>query len=306
MTELPADSRKALPITVVIPVYNRRDLLPAVVASVTGQEGFRVEHVLIVDDCSTDGSADVAAALGVEVLRLPVNGGAAAARNAGLERVTTDWVAFLDSDDAWRPNLLATLWPATDGRVLVSGSAVLSAGGRPLTLIGPSRPPGRLLRSPRDVIVPENRVVTSSTIVRADVARALGGFDVSLRYSEDLDLWVRVLREGTGWADATPTITYNRGTSSKSQDTHGVDVARAGIVARYTEAGWWRPADAEQYLGGMYWDAARTALRARAWATARSALLNCMRNPHRIRGLAACMGRHRRLRRRLTQLPDLS
>jgi glycosyltransferase involved in cell wall biosynthesis len=139
-----------LPITVVIPVYNRRDAIAQTVASVAGQRDASVASVIVVDDASTDGSAEAAARCpGTEVVRLDVNGGSAAARNAGLARVTTPWVAFLDSDDLWRPGLLRALWPHTARDVLVSGAAVLEADGRPVTLLGTALPGGQPLRPTR-------------------------------------------------------------------------------------------------------------------------------------------------------------
>lgn len=293
---------RVLPVTVVIPVYNRERTLEQTLRSVEQQRGYRVAQTLVVDDKSTDHSVAVAEGLGYDVVRLPRNGGAAAARNEGLRLTTTPWVAFLDSDDCWEPNLLATLWHHTSEHVLVSGTAFLCEGEHPVSLIGASRPPGMTLRTPMDIIDPENRIVTSSTLVRTDLAARLGGFNTSLAYSEDLDLWLRVLQHGSGWCDATPTIRYHRGPTSKSQHQRGVDEARAGIVYRFAREDSW-PSDAVQrYLGGVYWDTTRTALRNRDWHLALQRAFKIVSRPDRISGLVRCLRRHRRLRRRLGQL----
>jgi glycosyltransferase involved in cell wall biosynthesis len=291
-----------LDLTVVIPLYNQRDAIAKCVASVQRQVGAAAAHTLVVDDASSDGSADAAAALGCEVIRLEDNGGAAAARNVGLHAAQTAWVAFLDSDDEWHPDLLTTLWPATERHVLVSGAAYLRTGDRVKTLLGPTSLPGTLLGSPRDALVPANPVVTSATMVKRELADGLGGFDTSLRYSEDLDLWLRLLEHGTGWCDARPVMTYHRVASSKSQEAHGgVESAREEIVRRYTGRPWWSGADCDRYLGHMYYEGARNAARSRAWGLAARHLGRSLRGPRRIQGVVQSLDRHRRLRRRAAQ-----
>jgi glycosyltransferase involved in cell wall biosynthesis len=293
-----------LPITVVVPVYNRRDTIRETVASVSGQQGASVAATVVVDDASTDGSADVAARCpGCEVLRRQVNGGSAAARNAGLDRVATPWVCFLDSDDLWHPALLRTLWPHTTGSVLVSGTAVLEVDERPVTLVGTASASGQELHSPADILAPANPIVTSATVVRTDVVRRVGGFDTGLRYSEDLDLWLRVLEHGRGWCDPTPVLTYRRGTTSKSQQAHGgVERARAQIARRYARRDWWSPVTCERYLGGMYWEGARSAMRGAEWPLALDYLRRVFRHPQRVRGAVEGLDQNRRRRRRAAAL----
>jgi GT2 family glycosyltransferase len=293
-----------LPITVVIPLYNRRKTICETVASVSGQRDASVAATIVVDDASTDGSAEVATRCpGCEVVRLDVNGGSAAARNAGLERVATPWVGFLDSDDLWLPTLLSTLWPHTTGNVLVSGAAVLEVDERPVTLLGTASAAGQELRSPADILAPANPIVTSATLVRTEVVRRLGGFDAGLRYSEDLDLWLRVLEHGPGWCDPAPVLTYRRGATSKSQQAHGgVERARAHIARRYELRDWWSHGACERYLGGMYWEGARSAMRDARWPLAWHYLRRVVRHPRRIQGAVEGLDQNRRRRRRAAGL----
>jgi GT2 family glycosyltransferase len=288
----------------VIPLHNRRDTIRETVASVSGQHDASVAATVVVDDASTDGSAEVAGECpGCEVVRLEVNGGSAAARNAGLQRVATPWVCFLDSDDAWRPGLLSTLWPHTAGNVLVSGAAILEVDGRPVTLVGTANAAGQELRSPADILAPANPIVTSATLVRTDLVRSLGGFDASLRYSEDLDLWLRVLEHGRGWCEPSPVLAYRRGATSKSQQPHGgVERARAHIARRYELRDWWSPALCERYLGGMYWEGARSAMRGAHWPLAWRYLRRVLRHPQRVRGAVEGLDQNRMRRRRAAPL----
>lgn len=294
-------SDPVLPLTVIIPVFNREETLAATLRSVEQQAGFRVAKVLVIDDRSTDGSVAVAEGLGYEVVRLPENGGAAAARNVGIGLAKTPWIAFLDSDDRWRPNLLATLWPFTDSHVLVSGSAYLRAGTQLVSMIG-VQPPGLTLRGPLDIVDPENPIVTSSTLVRGDIVSELGGFDTTWSYSEDFDLWLRVLEHGPGWCDATPTIEYQRGATSKSEHGSEVDDARVRIVYSFADRPWWRKRSAERLVGVIYWEAIRSALRSRRWGLALRQARKVVTSRDRVTGAVACIRRRRRLRLRLKEL----
>lgn len=213
----------------------------------------------------------------------------------------TDWVCFLDSDDLWWPELLTTLWPRTPDRVLVSGAALLFVSGQLLTVLGTSYPRGQELVSPAELLVPANPVVASATLVRTRVVRDVGGFDAKLRYTEDLDLWLRLIERGHGWCDPRPVLTYHRGEGSKSQQSHGdVERARAYIASRYEGRPWWTPGVRERYLGGMYWEGARLALRSQNRRSALLCLGRAFAHPARVRGVAESLDRNRRLRARAT------
>src|SRR5258706_15592076 len=93
-------------ISVVIPAYRAAKTIGRAIASVIAQT-HGVLEVLVIDDGSPD---DVSAATerfgaAVTVIRKE-NGGAASARNLGIERARGDWIAFLDADDYWHPDKL--------------------------------------------------------------------------------------------------------------------------------------------------------------------------------------------------------
>lgn len=93
-------------VAVVVPVFNAARFLREALASVLAQTYPHTE-LIVVDDGSTDGSAEVAEAVtGQPVIRQP-RSGAAAARNAALERCRADIVAFQDADDVWLPQKTA-------------------------------------------------------------------------------------------------------------------------------------------------------------------------------------------------------
>ncbi|MEO5558592.1 MAG: glycosyltransferase family 2 protein, partial [Dokdonella sp.] len=98
-------------VSVVMPVYNAAATLRKSIDSVLGQSHAAVE-LLAVDDGSRDASAQIldeyaARDPRVRALRMPVNGGVAAARNLALDAAQGRYIAFLDSDDWWHPDKLA-------------------------------------------------------------------------------------------------------------------------------------------------------------------------------------------------------
>ncbi len=97
-------------IDVVIPVWNRAHVIAGAIESVLSQRPppDSTFAITVIDDGSTDGLSEVLRAYGprVSCVRHPRNMGAAAARNTGVEAAQGDYVAFLDSDDAWLPDKL--------------------------------------------------------------------------------------------------------------------------------------------------------------------------------------------------------
>ena len=191
-------------VTVVIPVYDRRREVHRALASVLAQSR-RPQTVVVVDDGSSDGSGEVARRLGAEVVRQE-NAGSGAARNLGLRSARTTWVAFLDSDDEWHTDHLATLVDAATSRggVLVSTGARTDSGD----LIGSLRSSPVRLRGQADVLWPWNPIVTSATLVDRSAAIDAGGF-AARRHSEELPLWTRLVERGSGWSLPDITVDYH-------------------------------------------------------------------------------------------------
>jgi len=107
-------------IAVVIPTYNRADLLPLTLAAIRAQTR-PPDEIVVVDDASTDDTPSLLARMADEMKLRSVriaNGGDLAARNVGLRLCASDLVAFCDSDDLWRPDHLskmAALFDAVPG-----------------------------------------------------------------------------------------------------------------------------------------------------------------------------------------------
>jgi GT2 family glycosyltransferase len=93
-------------VSVIVPNYNYAKTLPACLAAVRAQQ-YPVSEIIVVDDASTDDSAQIARASGCTLLEQPGNRGAAAARNAGAAASSGDVLFFVDSDVELRPDAVA-------------------------------------------------------------------------------------------------------------------------------------------------------------------------------------------------------
>ena len=195
-------------VSVVIPTYNRALFLGVAVASVREQT-YPCMEIVIVDDGSTDDTAQVVAMLGNGIRYITqANAGPAAARNRGIQEARGDLVAFLDTDDRWLPEKTAKQVALISDRpevaLVASDEAMENAAGETLfasnfnhrgifdQIAGGAQgivpnAPGLLLRV--------NFISTSTVLARRSVLTGLGGFNRELRYGEDLELWLRIAAE---------------------------------------------------------------------------------------------------------------
>jgi glycosyltransferase involved in cell wall biosynthesis len=287
---------ETLPVTAIIPAFNRAELIARALASV-GAQTSPPREVVVVDDASTDGTADVARRFGARVLRHETNRGAAAARNTGIAAAEQPWLALLDSDDEWLPHHLETLWPLRDAHVVVAGTAIQPGSNR---IYGPAFRHTAVLRSPAALVWPDNVIPASGALVRTDVVRAVGGFDTALRYAEDFDLWLRVLERGTGIASSRIVYRWHTHGGQKSSDAGPALSAHRQIVDKYRDRPWCTSRLMERRLGTQEWDLLRLDLRRgdRRGALRRTARLAV--SPQRLYGIVGLLvgrlGRRRRAR----------
>lgn len=97
-----------IPVSVIIPVYNREKTIKYCLDSVLSQT-YKNFEVILVDDCSTDNSINIIKSYNderIKLLPLNKNSGAQYCRNVGIKAASYDWIAFLDSDDEWLPDKL--------------------------------------------------------------------------------------------------------------------------------------------------------------------------------------------------------
>lgn len=213
-------------VTVVVPLYNKAASVERALASIAGQTLTDFE-ALIVDDGSTDESADIAAAFPdarFQLVRQP-NRGPGAARNRGLALAQSEIVAFLDADDAWLPEYLDWAVDAlcqTPEAAACACSYFEAAGSKELSWRARDLTEGVFRATPD--LSPERFTHTlaflspCTTVARAEALRRWGGFYDRSRclYGEDAFLWLKVLLNETVFLDLQPRVRIHREASDLS------------------------------------------------------------------------------------------
>lgn len=197
-------------ISAVIPAYNREATVETAIRSVLWQTVPPLE-VIVVDDGSTDGTADrvqVVADPRVRLVSQP-NGGISAARNRGIAEARGDWVAFQDSDDEWLPRKLElqlkALAEAPDAPeavycgLLITGTpddgGAMGEGRRriayhPDASVSPVS--GRILPT----LLATNPISTQTLMAKRELLLAVGAFDTALKSLVDWDIAIRLAEHG--------------------------------------------------------------------------------------------------------------
>lgn len=187
-------------ISVVVPLYNKKSSIKSTMESVLAQSYSDFE-LIVVDDGSTDGSADVVKCFDDKRIRLisKKNGGVSSARNEGIKNAQSEYVSFLDADDIWDENYLenvnqlihdfpnAGIWGVNYGFETADGMHI-KLNDLPMDFRG-------YLSNPWH----RGQVYwTSSSSSSKTALNAIGGFDERLVYGEDLDVWFRLILEYGG------------------------------------------------------------------------------------------------------------
>ena len=183
-----------LKVTAIIPCYNAAPYVAEAIDSVVVQTR-RVDEVLVIDDCSTDDSREIAARYALRLLQTPRNSGHAAARNLGIRAAKGDVIAWLDADDYWEPNHVETvvglLDRHPDAAVAFSGVRRVGAQSGLWSQFPCSDGPKRILRDSFEATI----VPAMSAATRKAALEQVGGFDERIRISPDFDLWLRMSRD---------------------------------------------------------------------------------------------------------------
>jgi len=265
-------------VSVVIPAYNAAPYVGQAVESVLAQT-FDDLEVIVVDDGSTDDTADVVGRVGksARYVHQP-NSGVSAARNKGIAESSGRYVAFLDADDTWLPEKLDRQLEA-----LAAGPAyglchsafiVSDVDLRPIEVRN-RRPPGTPLES---LLLEGNVVGSPSTVIcRRDLFDEAGGFDPDLSQCADWDMWVRLASLTPFTRLDEPLVRYRQHETSMSSDPRLLEQDSLRVL----EKGFTMP--------GL--DPKIRAQRRRAFAHTYMVLAGTYFRGHRYRDFARCAAR---------------
>lgn len=188
-------------ISVVIPLYNKEKQIAHTLQSVLNQT-FQDFEVVIVDDGSTDGSVAVVEKFSNSRIRLicQKNAGVSAARNRGIEEAKSNLIAFLDADDEWKPEYLATQYHLSqkypECNVFACNYDFRDMKGKITPTIIRKLPftgeDGILSNYFEVASCSHPPLWTSAVVVKKQAIQAIGGFPVGIKSGEDLLTWARL------------------------------------------------------------------------------------------------------------------
>lgn len=232
-------------ISVIITTHQgRKDLCKKAIESVQNQT-FKDFEIIVVDDVSRDGTAEMVKELGksdkrIRYIRLKSKAlGQATGKNEGIKNSKGKFIAFLDSDNTYRPEHLNLLYRAmSDDVVMTYGDRVIVQNGK---MLGPGRYKDF---NEWDLMTffsdgGGNYIDTSDVLVRREALYAVGGWDERYKRMLDWNLWCRMVKYGFKFKRVAGIITnYNLHDSQISEDgttefTMGWDPVNVEIVLPY-------------------------------------------------------------------------
>ena len=227
-------------ISVIIPTYNRAAVLPRAVDSVLSQKGADFELILV-----DDGSADNTRTLLESWPRSPEiryfyqeNRGPSAARNLGIKKAKGEWIAFLDSDDEWKPGKLKAQLEFFRGNpdylICQTEEIWIRKGVRVNPMKKHQKSGGWIFEKclPLCVISP------SAVMMHRKLFDEVGLFDESLPACEDYDLWLRIAaKHPIGLIEKPYLFKYGGHADQRSREFPAMDRFRIQSLAKLLASG---------------------------------------------------------------------
>ncbi|MBL4825481.1 MAG: glycosyltransferase [SAR324 cluster bacterium] len=180
-------------VTVILPTWNRADWLQKSIESVLVQT-FRDFELVVVDDFSTDSTAEILAAYSGKIrsIFLTKNRGVSVARNAAISTSDSEWIAFLDSDDFWHPEKLQKQIAQTKNRpecpIHFTDEIWIRKGVRVNPKKKHQKKEGWIFKPSLELCL----ISPSTVLLRRELFEIHGLFDETLPICEDYDLWLRL------------------------------------------------------------------------------------------------------------------
>ncbi|QFU23436.1 glycosyltransferase [Shewanella eurypsychrophilus] len=184
-------------ISVVIPLYNKAQYIERAIDSIAKQT-IAVDEIIIVDDGSTDGSAEIVASRFPKVTLIrQVNQGVSVARNTGIEHANTEFIAFLDADDYWDASFIANIFELmnidkTAGLYCTHYSFVENKRVIAAKLKGMPGKPGYITDYFSSCFNADLPITASSVCIRRAILLDIAGFPVGMKMGEDQVVWSKV------------------------------------------------------------------------------------------------------------------
>jgi glycosyltransferase involved in cell wall biosynthesis len=230
-------------ISVVVPAFNYGCYLAEAIRSVLAQS-FSDFELIIVDDGSKDDTRKIVHRFPDPRIRYiyQSNRGLSAARNTGIANARFALIAFLDADDLWMPEMLASaharfqLLPPSFGLAACDSLRISQEGA----LLDHSRRGGRTLSEreirSRDLIL-KSHFMPSTVVARREVFERVGAFDTSLRSTEDRDMWIRAASQFRVHYVSEPLVRIRKHGSNMSKNADRMRQNMRRVLAKSFQGG---------------------------------------------------------------------
>ncbi|WP_373034687.1 glycosyltransferase family 2 protein [Sulfurimonas sp.] len=219
-------------ISVVIPTYNRYEVLKRALASVYAQT-HKSKEVIIIDDGSTDETSQITKDFPDAMYIYQDNAGVSSARNLGIKKANYEWIAFLDSDDEWHPQKLQEHLEFHLNYPKLQMSYTDERWIRETLEIKVPKKYRKFGGSIFKECLSHCIIAPSSTVIHKDLLHRVGLFDESLEVCEDYDLWLRIAVENEiGLIDKKLIIKYGGDEGQLSMKFWGMDRFRVKALEK--------------------------------------------------------------------------
>jgi len=211
-------------VTAIVPVWNRRELLERLLGSLRAQTR-PISEVLVIDDGSSDSSAELAESLGARAIRMRAHGGFARAVNRGIRESHTPFVAIINNDVMLAPDWLEKLAAAIDSGAWFATGRILKAAdpsridatydaicrGGTAWRVGNGCPDGPLFRESREV----RFAPFTAALFRAELFNRVGLLDERFEsYLEDVDFGLRCALAGCSGRYVPDAVAWHEGSAT--------------------------------------------------------------------------------------------
>lgn len=227
---MPQETQQPIRISVVIPAYNIQDYIARAIKSVLDQT-HPAEEIIVVDDGSTDNTAQKIKSFGSKIVYLhKENGGLSSARNAGIKAAKYQWITFLDGDDEWLGDYLKKQYQLlSQNPNLMWSTANFYRCLCDEDRRGPAVDPNKAKKLLKGKSYFDNYFYASSNkvsgsantmIINQKIFDQVGLFNEQLTFAEDLDMWFRITYKfpETGFI-AEPLAVYHMSRTGALSDT---------------------------------------------------------------------------------------
>jgi glycosyltransferase involved in cell wall biosynthesis len=219
-------------ISVIIPVYNGENTIKETIVSVLNQTLTQIE-LIVINDGSTDSTLEIVSNITdsrLKIVSFP-NAGLSASRNRGIKLASGEFISFIDADDLWTPDKLESQFNALiqnpNAGVAYSWTNWINESGKIIYGGGCHQFSGNVYTH---LFLGDFIEGGSNVLIRRSALDEIGGFNETIQYSEDWEMWLRLATKYEFIVVPKPQILYRVLSQSMSSNVLGMETASLAII----------------------------------------------------------------------------